>query len=75
MDAFATSEEEGVHLEDNYLHIFNKQIPIHCRFEKNAIRIDWSMELDELKDMFKDSVQGASEAVDGFLNKIKNRFK
>ena len=71
----ATSEEEGVHLEENYWHIFGKNIPIHCRFEKNAIRIDWSMELDELKYMFKDSVQGASDAVSGFFNSIKNRLK
>ena len=71
----ATSEEEGVHLEENYWHIFGKNIPIHCHFEKNAIKIDWGMELDALKDMFKESVQNASEAVDGFLNKIKNKFK
>jgi hypothetical protein len=33
------------------------------------------MELESLKDTFKESVQNASEAVDGFLNKIKNKFK
>ena len=71
----ATSEEEGVHLEENYWHIFGKNIPIHCHFEKNAIKIDWGMELESLKDTFKESVQNASEAVDGFLNKIKNKFK
>ena len=71
----ATSEEEGVHLEENYWHIFGKNIPIHCQFEKNSIKIDWGMELDALKDMFKDSVQGASDAVSGFFNSIKNRLK
>ena len=71
----ATSEEQGVHLEDNYLHIFNKQIPIHCRFEKNAIRIDWGLEFEALKDIFKESVQDASEAVGGWLDKIRNKFK
>jgi hypothetical protein len=64
-----------VHLEENYWHIFGKNIPIYCRFEKNAIKIDWGMELESLKDTFKESVQNASEAVDGFLNKIKNKFK
>ena len=71
----ATSEEEGVHLEENYWHIFGKNIPIHCHFEKHAIKIDWGIELESLKDTFKESVQNASEAVDGFLNKIKNKFK
>ena len=71
----ATSEEQGVHLEDNYLHIFNKQIPIHCRFEKNAIRIDWGLEFEAIKDMFKESVQDASDAVGGWLDKIRNKFK
>ena len=71
----ATSEEEGVHLEENYWHIFNKNIPIHCHFEKNAIKIDWGMEFESLRDMFKDGVQEASEAVDGWLNKIRNKFK
>ena len=71
----ATSEEEGVHLEENYWHIFGKNIPIHCHFEKNAIKIDWGMELESIKDTFKESIQNASEAVDGFLNKIKNKFK
>ena len=71
----ATSEEKGVHLEENYWHIFGNNIPIHCHFEKHAIKIDWGMELESLKDTFKESVQNASEAVDGFLNKIKNKFK
>ena len=71
----ATSEEEGVHLEENYWHIFGKNIPIHCQFEKNSIKIDWGMELDALKDMFKESVQGASNAVSGFFNSIKNKLK
>ena len=71
----ATSEEQGVHLEDNYLHIFNKQIPIHCRFDKNAIRIDWGLEFEALKDIFKESVQDASDAVGGWLDKIRNKFK
>ena len=70
----ATSEEQGVHLEDNYLHIFNKQIPIHCRFDKNAIRIDWGLEFEAIKDMFKESVQDASDAVGGLIDKIRNKF-
>ena len=71
----ATSDEEGVHLEENYWNIFGKNIPIHCKFEKNAIRIDWGLEIESLKDMFKESVQSAGEAVGGLLNKIRNTLK
>ena len=62
-------------MEENYWNIFGKNIPIHCKFEKNAIRIDWGLEIENLKDMFKESVQSASEAVGGLLNKIRNTFK
>ncbi|MBR4958120.1 MAG: hypothetical protein IKY55_01725, partial [Phascolarctobacterium sp.] len=63
-----------VHLEENYWNIFGKNIPIHCRFEKNAIRIDWGTEIESLKEVFKESVQSAGEAVSGLLNKIRNKI-
>ena len=69
------TDESGVHLDENFWHIFNKNIPIHCTFEKNAIRIDWGLEIESLKDVFKESVQDAGEAVGGLLNRIRNKFK
>ena len=69
------TDEEGVHLDENFWNIFNRNIPIHCSFEKNAIKIDWGLEIESLKDVFKESVQNAGEAVDGMLNRIKNKFK
>ena len=69
------TDEEGVRLDENFWNIFNRNIPIHCTFEKNAIKIDWGLEIESLKDVFKESVQNASEAVDGMLNRIKNKFK
>lgn len=69
------TNEEGVHLDENFWNIFNRNIPIHCTFEKNAIKIDWGLEIESLKDVFKESVQNAGEAVDGMLNRIKNKFK
>ena len=69
------TDEEGVRLDENFWNIFNRNIPIHCTFEKNAIKIDWGLEIESLKDVFKESVQNAGEAVDGMLNRIKNKFK
>lgn len=69
------TDEKGVGLGENYWLIFNKNIPIHCSLEKNAIRIDWGLEIDSLKSALKESVQDAGEAVDGLLNRIKNKFK
>ena len=69
------TDEEGVRLDENFWNIFNRNIPIHCTFEKNAIKIDWGLEIESLKDVFKESVQNAGEAVDGLLNRIKNKFK
>jgi|GEM_PF-3052164 len=69
------TDEEGVRLDENFWNIFNRNIPIHCTFEKNAIKIDWGLEIESLKDVFKESVQSAGEAVDGILNRIKNKFK
>ena len=69
------TDEKGVGLGENYWLIFNKNIPIHCSLEKNAIRIDWGLEIDSLKSALKESVQDAGEAVDGLLNRLKNKFK
>lgn len=69
------TDEEGVHLDESFWHIFNRNIPIHCTFEKNAIKIDWGLEIESLKDVFKESVQDAGDAVSGMLNRIKNKFK
>ena len=68
------TDEEGVRLDENFWNIFNRNIPIHCTFEKNAIKIDWGLEIESLKDVFKESVQNAGEAVDGLINKIRNKF-
>ena len=69
------TDENGVHLEESYWLIFNRNIPIHCSFEKNAIRIDWGLEIESLKNAISESVQDAGKAVDGLLNRIKNKFK
>lgn len=69
------TDEKGVGLGENYWLIFNRNIPIHCAFEKNAIRIDWGLEIDSLKSAIKESVLDAGEAVDGLLNRLKNKFK
>ncbi|MBO5168995.1 MAG: hypothetical protein J6B49_07885 [Phascolarctobacterium sp.] len=69
------TNEEGVRLDENFWNIFNRNIPIHCTFEKNAIKIDWGLEIESLKDVFKESVQDAGDAVSGMLNRIKNKFK
>jgi len=69
------TDEEGVRLGENFWNIFNRNIPIHCTFEKNAIKIDWGLEIESLKDVLKESMQNAGEAVDGLLNRIKNKFK
>ncbi len=69
------TDEAGVGLGENFWHIFNRNIPIHCSFEKNAIKIDWGLEIESLKDAVKESVHNAGEAVDGLLNRIKNKFK
>ncbi|MBR2219955.1 MAG: hypothetical protein IJ974_03110, partial [Phascolarctobacterium sp.] len=69
------TDEEGVRLDESFWHIFNRNIPIHCTFEKNAIKIDWGLEIESLKDVFKESVQDAGDAVSGMLNRIKNKFK
>ncbi|MBQ7882823.1 MAG: hypothetical protein IJ320_00490 [Phascolarctobacterium sp.] len=69
------TDEKGVGLGENYWLIFNKNIPIHCSLEKNAIRIDWGLEIDSLKSALKESVQDAGEAVDELLNRLKNKFK
>ncbi len=69
------TDEEGVRLDENFWNIFNRNIPIHCTFEKNAIKIDWGLEIESLKDIFKESVQDAGDAVSGMLNRIKNKFK
>ena len=69
------TDDEGVHLAENFWHIFNKNIPVHCSFAKNAIKIDWGLEMESLKDVFKESVQDAGDAVGGMLNRIRNKFK
>jgi len=69
------TDEEGVRLDENFWNIFNRNIPIHCTFEKNAIKIDWGLEIESLKSTVKESMQNAGEAVDGLLNRIKNKFK
>ncbi len=67
--------EEGVRLDENFWNIFNRNIPIHCTLEKNAIKIDWGLEMESLKSAVKDSVQNAGEAVEGLVNRFKNKFK
>lgn len=69
------TDEAGVRLSENFWHIFNQNIPIHCAFGKNAIKIDWGLEIESLKSVVKESVQNAGEAVDGLINRIKNKFK
>ena len=69
------TDGNGVHLEESYWLIFNRNIPIHCSFEKNAIRIDWGLEIESLKNAISESVHDAGKAVDGLLNRIKNKFK
>ena len=69
------TDENGVHLEESYWLIFNRNIPIHCSFEKNSIRIDWGLEIESLKNAIKESAQDVGSVVDGFLNRIKNKFK
>ena len=68
------TDEEGVRLDENFWNIFNRNIPIHCTFEKNAIKIDWGLEIESLKSTVKGSMQNAGEAVDGLINKIRNKF-